>query len=364
MGLTCFDPHGAFYAFPNIEGTGIAARTLQDLLLEETGVATVSGTSFGGLSGLAAAGGLKLRISHVLSGDVYYWRGTAALGWSSMTVTDLPVDYTSSASTITWRYPPLTYDPPTISTDNHEYFIAVAGLDKAGNAEAFSSIKVTSDFNYPSIVISTPMAAASAFYGPTRATGDLLGSSVDSPAGIVPPVLTQISNLSESGAVKPKWNGSAWQVTPSSWLAVSGVGSWSYTPPTWPLNKRFRVELKATDNAGNVVPDGVYARDLIFDTNRASSTITAPSHPFHNASSAAVFSGGASDWVAAPAVEAMSGLAPNGVDVQIADTAGNTFNGSAFAGAGNWLTAPTILASNGVIHDTVRAFLQPACPAP
>ncbi|OHE76466.1 MAG: hypothetical protein A2107_01165 [Verrucomicrobia bacterium GWF2_62_7] len=35
-----------------------------------------------------------------------------------------------------------------------------------------------------------------------------------------------------------------------------------------------------------------------------------------------------------------------------------------FAGAGNWLTAPTILASNGVIHDTVRAFLQPACPAP
>jgi len=46
-GFRCIEPGGAFYAFPNIEGTGIGARQLQDLLLEEVGVATVSGTSFG-----------------------------------------------------------------------------------------------------------------------------------------------------------------------------------------------------------------------------------------------------------------------------------------------------------------------------
>ena len=46
-GFRCIEPGGAFYAFPNITGTGLGARQLQDLLLEEVGVATVSGTSFG-----------------------------------------------------------------------------------------------------------------------------------------------------------------------------------------------------------------------------------------------------------------------------------------------------------------------------
>jgi aspartate/methionine/tyrosine aminotransferase len=40
-------PGGAFYAFPNIAGTGYPARQLQDDLLNEVGVALVSGTSFG-----------------------------------------------------------------------------------------------------------------------------------------------------------------------------------------------------------------------------------------------------------------------------------------------------------------------------
>ena len=46
-GVKCVDPGGAFYAFPNITGTGIPARKLQDKLLTEAGVATVAGTSFG-----------------------------------------------------------------------------------------------------------------------------------------------------------------------------------------------------------------------------------------------------------------------------------------------------------------------------
>ena len=46
-GFRTADPGGAFYAFPNIEGTGLSARALQDRLLNEAGVATVAGTSFG-----------------------------------------------------------------------------------------------------------------------------------------------------------------------------------------------------------------------------------------------------------------------------------------------------------------------------
>jgi aspartate/methionine/tyrosine aminotransferase len=46
-GFRCANPGGAFYAFPNITGTGFDSRTLQSRLLDEAGVATVSGTSFG-----------------------------------------------------------------------------------------------------------------------------------------------------------------------------------------------------------------------------------------------------------------------------------------------------------------------------
>ncbi|GAB4373676.1 MAG: pyridoxal phosphate-dependent aminotransferase [Kiloniellaceae bacterium] len=46
-GISCVDPAGAFYAFPNIAGTGIPAKTLEVELLEKAGVATIAGTSFG-----------------------------------------------------------------------------------------------------------------------------------------------------------------------------------------------------------------------------------------------------------------------------------------------------------------------------
>jgi len=48
-GFTCVDPGGAFYAFPNVTGTGLTSQALQQKLLEEVGVAVVSGTSFGAL---------------------------------------------------------------------------------------------------------------------------------------------------------------------------------------------------------------------------------------------------------------------------------------------------------------------------
>jgi Aspartate/tyrosine/aromatic aminotransferase len=46
-GFHCLKPHGAFYVFPNIQGTGWTSKKLADALLEEAGVACLSGTSFG-----------------------------------------------------------------------------------------------------------------------------------------------------------------------------------------------------------------------------------------------------------------------------------------------------------------------------
>ncbi|MBT6313880.1 MAG: pyridoxal phosphate-dependent aminotransferase [Alphaproteobacteria bacterium] len=48
-GVRCAEPGGAFYAFPNITGTGMDAKALQTQLLEQAGVAVVAGTSFGAL---------------------------------------------------------------------------------------------------------------------------------------------------------------------------------------------------------------------------------------------------------------------------------------------------------------------------
>ena len=40
-------PDGAFYAFPNVTGTGITSKRLADSLLNDAGVACLSGTAFG-----------------------------------------------------------------------------------------------------------------------------------------------------------------------------------------------------------------------------------------------------------------------------------------------------------------------------
>lgn len=46
-GFRCLTPKGAFYAFPNIQGTGLSSQALADKLLYEAGVAALSGTCFG-----------------------------------------------------------------------------------------------------------------------------------------------------------------------------------------------------------------------------------------------------------------------------------------------------------------------------
>ncbi len=47
-GFRCRQPQGAFYVFPNIRGTGRSSKELAEGLLNEAGVACLSGTAFGG----------------------------------------------------------------------------------------------------------------------------------------------------------------------------------------------------------------------------------------------------------------------------------------------------------------------------
>ena len=46
-GITCATPQGAFYVFPNVKGLGMGSSVLAARLLDEAGVACLSGTAFG-----------------------------------------------------------------------------------------------------------------------------------------------------------------------------------------------------------------------------------------------------------------------------------------------------------------------------
>lgn len=47
MGLSCFEPLGAFYVFPSIKATGLTSEEFCERLLEEEHVAVIPGTAFG-----------------------------------------------------------------------------------------------------------------------------------------------------------------------------------------------------------------------------------------------------------------------------------------------------------------------------
>jgi len=46
-GISCKKPLGAFYVFPNVKGLGLPSKVLEERLLNEAGVAVLSGTAFG-----------------------------------------------------------------------------------------------------------------------------------------------------------------------------------------------------------------------------------------------------------------------------------------------------------------------------
>ena len=46
-GISCLEPQGAFYVFPNIAQTGLTSAELQARLLQDAGVAALGGTAFG-----------------------------------------------------------------------------------------------------------------------------------------------------------------------------------------------------------------------------------------------------------------------------------------------------------------------------
>lgn len=61
MGLTCFEPRGAFYVFPSIQISGLSSEEFCERLLREKEVAIIPGDAFG------ASGEGYARISYAYS---------------------------------------------------------------------------------------------------------------------------------------------------------------------------------------------------------------------------------------------------------------------------------------------------------
>ena len=61
IGLQCFEPQGAFYAFPSVKSSGLDAETFAEKLLRQEKVAVVPGVAFGSF------GGNNVRLSYATS---------------------------------------------------------------------------------------------------------------------------------------------------------------------------------------------------------------------------------------------------------------------------------------------------------
>ena len=70
-GISCKLPEGAFYAFANVRALGVSSNELQNHLLNEAGVALLSGTAFGeqGEGTFASLMPPRWRISRKASGE-------------------------------------------------------------------------------------------------------------------------------------------------------------------------------------------------------------------------------------------------------------------------------------------------------
>jgi aspartate/methionine/tyrosine aminotransferase len=65
--VSCLVPEGAFYVFPNVSKFGLKSGELADRILNEAGVAVLSGTSFGAFHSAPSERGISAFLTRTLS---------------------------------------------------------------------------------------------------------------------------------------------------------------------------------------------------------------------------------------------------------------------------------------------------------
>ncbi|KAF0127252.1 MAG: hypothetical protein FD189_320, partial [Elusimicrobia bacterium] len=201
-------------------------------------------------AGVSAA---QIRLSYLLSGDTWYWTGTA---FSSGT----------AAETIAWRGAAMSGTGPVWNWDyttsiawpavDREYLVEARSMDNSrlsddtgdGSWEPapYPARRFIVDNTPPSVAITTPTELGLDLATDIRGTAnaDLAGHN-----------RTEVRISTGTGADTRYWTGSAWTTAPETWIYSTKLGpaSWYYTvsPALLVEKTTYTVNARALDYAGN-----------------------------------------------------------------------------------------------------------------
>ncbi|MBI2788067.1 MAG: hypothetical protein HYX59_05235 [Elusimicrobia bacterium] len=276
-------------------------------------LATLRGTSSDSPAGVFR---VDLEIKDVSDTPNLYWDGGAWVAVSS---------FVPATSTNPWTYAA----PPWI--DNKAYQLRAKAVDLAGNDSGFGlPVSFKYDVNKPSTTITVP---GQSFYPLSWQGTPLSGTALDwvnLPASEAKSGLTKVEiAIRNSGGTGDYWQGGGFNPAPA-YRTVSTTtadpASWTYPPsnpagdtlPAWSDGEQYRVDLRATDKAGNVEAD--VTKFFTFDAFAPTTTIVRPIDQSY-ATGFVLSSGTYSETVSPPGLQIL---------VAVRDPLGAFWNGAAF----------------------------------
>ncbi|MFZ2778643.1 MAG: fibronectin type III domain-containing protein, partial [Candidatus Moraniibacteriota bacterium] len=278
--------------------------------------ATISGTA---ISLAGTLSGVSVSIKDTTDGTHWY-------NGSNFT-TATTEQWLSATGTTSW-----TYARPTL-TDGHAYLIR----SRAADSTAFSpeTPLAGTSFTYDNTAPTTAVTITDAQYNTAgwNSTSTINGTASDATSGVT---LTEIAILRQDGSPNHWWNGTDWNATSETWIAVTtGTTAWYYTLSEANLTdgKTYTVKARATDAAGNITTTGFGTDDFAYDTTPPVAAVTL-SNSYYNATTwnqASTINGTASDVT--------SSVANVQLEIQDNTSSGNYWTGSTWSSTETWLSA-------------------------
>jgi phosphodiesterase/alkaline phosphatase D-like protein len=277
---------------------------------------TITGTA---MSPTGTISGVSVSIKDVTDGTHWY-------NGSDFT-TATTEQWISASGTADW-----TFAVPTLTT-GRTYLIR----SRAADSTAFSpeTPLAGTSFTYDNTAPTTAVTIADAQYNTAgwNSTSTINGTTYDATSGVT---LTEIAIMRQDGSPNHWWNGTDWNATSETWVAVTtGTTTWYYTLAGTDLTdgKTYAIKARATDAAGNITTTGFGTDSFAYDTTPPSTDVTLSSS-YYNASTwnqANTINGTASDVT--------SSVASVQLEIQDNTSSGNYWTGSTWSSTETWLSA-------------------------
>ncbi|MFZ2777675.1 MAG: fibronectin type III domain-containing protein, partial [Candidatus Moraniibacteriota bacterium] len=253
------------------------------------------------------------------------WNGS---GWAACP-SDL-ADWPDVVGTATWAYTGLSSGN---YTNGHSYIVRSRATDNSSTPVETPSAGTS--FTYDNTAPTTAVTITDAQYNTAgwNSTSTINGTASDATSGVT---LTEITIMRQDGSPNHWWNGTDWNATSETWLAVTtGTAAWYYTLSEANLTdgKTYTVKARATDAAGNITTTGFGTDDFAYDTTPPTTAVTL-SNSYYNATTwnqASTINGTASDVT--------SSIDNVQLEIQDNTDSGNYWTGSIWSSTETWLSA-------------------------